>query len=82
MRRERRPLTYSLTLAALLGLLLVSCIRLISAEPLENGGAVLCVKVDPPPDAGPDTGVSPVPALRYVPVPTPLPVSPASSPVP
>ncbi len=52
------------------------CLRLISAEQLEDGSAVFCAKVEPPPapqDAGPDAvGVSSAPAMRYVPVHAPV----------
>lgn len=57
---------------AALGLLLVvvttaGCLRLISAERLEDGSAVMCVRVEPT-DAGADAdGVSAAPAMRYVP---------------
>lgn len=54
--------------AAALGLAILAagCIRLISAEQLEDGSAVMCVRIEPT-DAGADAAPSPEPATRYVP---------------
>ncbi len=46
--------------------LAAGCIRLISAEQLEDGSAVMCVRIEPT-DAGADAAPSPEPATRYVP---------------
>lgn len=43
------------------------CIRLISAEQLEDGSAVMCFRAEPTPtaDAGPGAAPTIAPALRY-----------------
>lgn len=54
--------------AALLApLLAAGCIRLISAEQLEDGSAVMCFRAEPTPtaDAGPGAAPTIAPALRY-----------------
>lgn len=69
-----RPLKAQLAVAALLVAMIViaGCLRLISAERLEDGSAVMCVRVEPTPDAdaGEEGGVSAAPAMRYVPAPS------------
>jgi hypothetical protein len=54
------------------------CIRLISAERLEDGSAVMCVRVEPTPDAGADAS-SITPTMRYVPAHAPVGAAPAST---
>lgn len=48
------------------------CIRLISAERLEDGSAVMCVRVEPTADAGADGAPSIEPAFRYAPAHAPV----------
>lgn len=50
------------------------CIRLISAEQLEDGSSVFCAKVEPTPtkDAGPGAAPTIAPAMRYAPVHAPV----------
>jgi hypothetical protein len=70
-----RPLPYIAMLGALLVGAVASCIYPVSGQPTEDGGAVICVKVEPPPDAGapPEPGmVSPAPVMRYVPMHAPV----------
>ena len=60
------------------------CLRLISAEQLEDGSSVMCVRIEPTADAGApqDPGsVSAAPVMRYVPMHAPVGtvVSPAAS---
>ncbi len=72
-----RPLKAQLCVLALFALMVVTagCLRLISAEQLEDGSSVMCVRIDPPPDAGApqDPGsVSAAPAMRYAPMHAPV----------
>lgn len=68
-------------LALLLAMIAAAgCIRLISAERLEDGSAVMCVRVEPtdaglPQEAG---AVSTAPAMRYVPAYAPVPTGSAA----
>jgi hypothetical protein len=48
------------------------CLRLISAEQLDDGSSVMCFRVEPTPDAGAEGGVSAAPAMRYVPARAPV----------
>jgi hypothetical protein len=60
------------------------CIRLISAEQLEDGSAVMCFRAEPTPtaDAGPGAAPTIAPAMRYglvhAPVGTVTPAAPRS----
>ncbi len=49
-----------------LGIFIASCIYPVSGQPTEDGGAVICVKIEPPPDAGAQQGAGPT--MVYVPV--------------
>lgn len=54
------------------------CIRLISAERLEDGSAVMCVRVEPT-DAGVGAAPSIGPTMRYVPAHAPVGAAPTST---
>lgn len=62
-----------LTLRALavgaLMLIAAGCIHLLSAEQLEDGSAVMCVRLVPSQDAGADASQGTGPTMRYVPGP-------------
>lgn len=68
MRRAHKG---QLAVLALLLAMAAGCIRLISAEQLEDGSTVVCAKVEPTPTADAGAGAAPTigPAMRYVPAP-------------
>lgn len=69
LKAQLAALTLLLAMLAVAG-----CIRLISAEQLEDGSAVMCVRIEPT-DAGAaqEPGVASAgPAMRYVPAHAPV----------